>query len=437
MNNTIAELQKFLDSSPTAFHTTANIRTRLLAEGFTELLESRPWHLIPGRDYFVCRNGSSLAAFRLNENPKEFGFSVAAAHTDSPTFKLKEHAELSGGVRYTRLNTEGYGNMLCAPWMDRPLSVAGRVLVRGTDGSISSRLTALDRDLVLIPSVAVHLNRGVNEGTSYNKQVDMLPLYGMGAGEGSILEEIAGDLGISPDAILGSDLYLYNRTKASVWGQGEQFLSAARLDDQEGVFAVLQGFLKGRNPDRINAAVFFDNEEVGSRSRQGAASTFLSDVLRRVVLALGGSEEDFLRAAASGFLLNADNAHAVHPNHPEYTDAGNCIYLNGGVTLKFNACQKYSSDGVGAAVVRTLADRAGVPLQVYANRSDKPSGGTLCNIAMTQVSMRSADVGLPQLAMHSCYETGGVEDILSMIRLMETFYSSSVTEREDGSILIR
>ena len=432
----VRELLSFVDKNPTAFHTTASIREILLKEGFTELLESRKWDLTPGEGYFVCRNGSSVIAFRLGTDLKDYSFNVAAAHTDSPCFKIKENAELHMGQKYTRLNTEGYGGMICSTWLDRPLSVAGRVLVQEGQ-AVTSRLVALDRDLLLIPSVPIHMNREVNDKASYNKQVDMLPLLGSDLKDGALLDIVAQELGVKREQILGSDLYLYIREKGTVWGAQEEYLSSGRLDDQECAFGILKGFLKGRSERSVNVAACFDNEEVGSGTKQGAASTFLYDVLRRITLSLGGGEEDFARAVASSFLFSADNAHAVHPNHPEHTDANNCCYMNEGVVVKSHAGQKYTSDGLSIAAAKLLAEKAGVPLQYFANRSDKVGGSTLGNLAMAQVSMNAVDIGLPQLAMHSCYETAGVKDVKYLTDLMTAFYSVHFQETGYGVLEVK
>ena len=431
MKNEVRELLSFIDGNPTAYHTTASVRDILLKEGFSELLESRKWHLEPGKGYFVCRNGSSIIAFRMGEHLENYSFNVAAAHTDSPSFRVKENAEIHMGQKYTKLNTEGYGGMICSTWMDRPLSVAGRVLVKEGD-AIVSRLVALDRDLLLIPSVAIHMNREVNDKAAFNKQIDMLPLLGGAAEEGVLKKLIAKELDVAEEQILGSDLFLYIREKASVWGCNEEFISSGRLDDQQCVFGILKGFLSGHNADSVDVAAFFDNEEVGSGTKQGAASTFLYDVLHRIC----DNDEDFHRAVASSFMFSADNAHAVHPNHPEHTDVNNCTYMNEGVVVKVHAGQKYTSDGMSMAVAKELAARAGVPLQYFANRSDKAGGSTLGNLAMAQVSMNCVDIGLPQLAMHSCYETAGAEDIVSLIRLMQEFYSSHFEETGFGTLAV-
>lgn len=430
-----AEMLSFIQKNPTAFHTVASLKDALDGAGCRELLESGPWRLEKGQGYYVCRNGSSIIAFRVGTELENYSFNIAASHSDSPVFKIKEKAELQAGGKYTRLNTEGYGGMICSTWMDRPLSVAGRVLVREGDGAIVSRLINFDRDLALIPNVAIHMNREVNDGFKFNKQVDMLPLFA-GEGESTLMELTAKELGVEREQILGSDLYLYNRDRPAVWGRSGEFVSSGRLDDQQCAFAALKGFLAGRNDRSVNVLACFDNEEVGSGSKQGAASTFLYDVLRRISLALGGSEEDYLRALASSFMLSADNAHAVHPNHPEHTDAGNCTYMNEGVVVKSHAGQKYTSDGMSVAAVRELAARAEVPLQYFANRSDKNGGSTLGNISMTQVSVKCVDIGLPQLAMHSCYETAGIKDTWYMVRLMTEFFNSHFEEAGSGGLRI-
>jgi len=332
----VQELLSFIDGNPTAYHTTASVRNILLKEGFSELLESRRWQLEPGRSYFVCRNGSSILAFRMGEQLENYSFNVAAAHTDSPCFRIKENAEIHMGRKYTKLNTEGYGGMICSTWMDRPLSVAGRVLIK-ENNAITSRLLTLDRDLLMIPSVAIHMDREVNDKASYNKQVDMLPLLGGAAEEGVLKKLVAAELQVAEDQILGSDLFLCIREKAAVWGCNEEFISSGRLDDQQCVFGILKGFLNAHSAQSINVAAFFDNEEVGSGTKQGAASTFLYDVLHRIAQNVCPGDEDFHRAVASSFMFSADNAHAVHPNHPEYTDVNNCTYMNEGVVVKVHA----------------------------------------------------------------------------------------------------
>ena len=429
----IEELFRFLDAGVSAFHSTAAASAILEAEGYVNCPESAAWELAPGGKYYTTRNGSAVLAWRMPKGELT-GWHVTASHSDSPTWRIKQ---LDGGkdTVFAKAETEGYGGMICATWMDRPLSVAGRVLVQ-ENGAIVYRLVALDRDLLMIPSVAIHMNREVNDKASYNKQVDMLPLLGGAAEEGVLKKLVAAELQVAEEQILGSDLFLCIREKAAVWGCNEEFISSGRLDDQQCVYGILKGLLTAKNARSIGVAAFFDNEEVGSGTKQGAASTFLYDVLHRIAQSLGGNDEDFHRAVASSFMVSADNAHAVHPNHPEHTDVNNCTYMNKGVVIKTHAGQKYTSDGMSVAAARELAARAGVPLQYFANRSDKVGGSTLGNLAMAQVSMNCVDIGLPQLAMHSCYETAGAEDTLSLIKLMQELYSSHFEETAFGTLSI-
>ena len=426
------ELLSFLQKSPSVFHAISNIKEELLAQGYEELLEGKKWNIVPGGTYFVTRNQSSIIALNVGTELDEYSFHVAASHSDCPTFKVKENAEIEVRGKYTQLNTEGYGGMLCATWFDKPLSVAGRVMVK-EGNQIVTKLLNIDRDLLLIPNVAIHMNRGVNDGYKYNKQVDMLPLFGgSDCKKGDFKKLIAKELGVDESAIYGTDLYLYNRTAPAIWGANQEFISSQHLDDLQCGFTALKGFLKGNNPKNINVYACFDNEEVGSATKQGARSTFLYDVLHRVNSALGKTEEDYYRAVASSFMLSADNAHAVHPNHPELTDVSNCVYMNEGVVVKMQAEQKYTSDAVSIAVFRDLCDKAGVPVQFFANRSDAAGGSTLGNISATKVSMSAVDIGLPQLAMHSSYETAGLKDTYYMIKVMETFYNAHITQEESG-----
>ena len=434
-------LMEFLHKSPTAFHAVENIRQTLLGAGFTELAESRRWKLAPGGSYFTTRNGSSVIAFRVGTDLKDAGFTVTASHSDSPCFKIKENAEIRVRDHYVQLNTEGYGGMICSTWLDRPLSIAGRVLVRSRDESgretYVSRLVDFDRDLVMIPNLAIHMNRKVNDGVAYNKQIDMIPLFGSGdVKNGEVREMVAALVGAAPEDILGSDLYLYNRMAPTVWGAHEEFVSAGRLDDLECAWGTLQGFLTGRNDRSIQVYCCFDNEEVGSGTKQGADSTMLSDVLYRIVRGLGMDDEDYRCMTARSFMLSCDNAHAVHPNHPEKTDVANCTYMNEGIVVKSHAGQKYTSDAVSVALFRGICQKAGVPVQFFANRSDEAGGSTLGNIAMAHVSMNTVDLGLAQLAMHSAYETAGVKDLAYLQDASAAFYGSRFSIGENGELQV-
>lgn len=417
MEQKISALADFLDRAVSNYHAVALLCDELKKAGYTPLPETENWELAPEGKYFMTRNGTSLIAFRVPKSAPN-GFLMSASHSDRPCFKIKENPELKG--TYLRLAVERYGGMLMAPWLDRPLSVAGRVAVE-TDDGVALKLVNIDRDLLLIPNVAIHMNRQANDGYKWNPATDLLPLFG-GKDDGgkfaALLEQAAGG------KILGHDLSLYIRQKASVWGCEEEFISAAALDDLACAWCCTQGFLNAEPSESMPILCVFDNEEVGSSSLQGADSDLLETVLTRICLALGLA---LPRLLAQSMMLSADNAHAVHPNHPEFADPNNAPVLNGGVVLKFNANQRYTTDGVTAALFRKICQKADVPVQTYCNRADIAGGSTLGNISLTHVSVPSADIGLPQLAMHSCYETAGTKDVGYMVDALAAFYGTNLT----------
>jgi len=418
------DLPRFLDESPSRFHAVDNLRKILEAEGYRPLSEGQTWDLAPGGKYLTVRGGSALIAFRLpKRNPR--GFMISASHSDSPCFRVKWNAELAGPEKYLRLNTEKYGGMLCAPWLDRPLTVAGRVLVRDGDG-IRTRLVYVDKDLLMIPNVASHMNRTANDGFKYDAKCDMVPLMGQGSEPGTFRAIVARSAGCAAEDILGADLFLCPRQKALVWGAEDEFLSSPRLDDLQCAWGCFQGFLAAKESASVPACALLDNEEIGSLTKQGASGTFLEDVIARVCDA---ANMDRLTATANSFVVSADNAHAVHPNHPEYHDATHRPLMNGGVVIKHGV--RYATDGVAQAVFAALCEKAGVPVQHFANRSDLAGGGTLGLISTAHVSVNTVDVGLAQLAMHSCVETAGARDTDYLIRALAAFYSASFRE-EDG-----
>lgn len=424
-------LLSFIEKSPSCFHVVRNVEKELQNHGFTALPECRSWELKAGKKYYVTRNGSSLIAFRIPEEPYH-SFQLICSHTDSPTFKVKEIPELAGGS-CIRLNVEKYGGALLAPWFDRPLSVAGRLMV--CDGkTIRSVLVNIDRDLLIIPSLAIHMNREANNGYSYHVQKDLCPLFADAEGKDSFLQLIAENAGVKREDILGADLFLYNRTPGAFLGAREEFIASPKLDDLQCLYSSLQGFLQAENRRSVTVFGAFDNEETGSMSRQGADSTFLEDVLTRINYSLGKTRADYLQALASSFMLSADNAHAIHPNYPEKSDVLNHPQMNGGIVLKHNANQKYTTDARSAAVFRLLCQKAGVPCQSFANHSDQAGGSTLGNIANTHVALYSADIGLAQLAMHSPYETAGTCDGWYLERAAREFYQSSLMVDEEESI---
>ncbi|MEF2763823.1 MAG: M18 family aminopeptidase [Mediterraneibacter sp.] len=420
--NISQQLLEFIENSPTCFHAVQAMTDILSAEGFTELKENQKWHIENGGRYFVTRNGSSLIAFTVPVQEMK-GMHIIASHSDSPSFKIKENPELESEGHYIRLNVEGYGGMIRAPWFDRPLSVAGRVIVKDkAQGGFRSILVDIGRDLVMIPNLAIHMDRQINDSCKYNIQKDMLPIYGDLSAKGTFMKLIADTAGVPEEEILGHDLFLYNRQKGTVWGASGEFLSCSRLDDLQCAFASLKGFLAGKRQEYLAVHCVLDNEEVGSGTKQGAASTFLYDTLTRIHTSLGLSQEDYLIHLADSFMISADNAHAVHPAHTDKADPANRPYINGGIVIKFSASQKYCTDGVSAAIFRDLCQRAGVPVQTFVNRSDMAGGSTLGNISNTQVALNTVDIGLPQLAMHSPYETAGVKDTGYLIRAAEEFF---------------
>ena len=416
MNDRISALMNFLDASHSVYHAVAYLESTLQQQGYSRLEEKDAWNLIPGGKYYLCRGGSAVIAFRIPEGAPK-GFLLSASHCDRPTFKIKENGELKGA--YTRMATEKYGGMLMHTWLDRPLSVAGRVLVETPNG-VQSKLVDIDRDLLLIPNVAIHMNRSANDGYKWNPVSDTVPLVGSKDAAGkfqALLEEAAGG------KILGHDLYLYIRQKATVWGLEEEYISSAALDDLQCAWGCTQGFLRAEGSGSIPVLCVFDSEEVGSNSVQGAASMLLSDALERICASLGLSQQQML---AQSFMVSADNAHAIHPNHPEFADAANAPVLGGGVVLKFNSSQRYTTDGISAAIFRKVCGKANVPVQTYYNRADVPGGSTLGHISLTHVSIPSADIGLPQLAMHSCFETACIKDSIYLEDAMSAYYSSTL-----------
>ncbi|MCR5279696.1 MAG: M18 family aminopeptidase [Lachnospiraceae bacterium] len=416
----ISSLLKFIDHNPTAFHVVANVKDTLSKAGYAEVKESEDWKLKAGSKAFVTRNSSSLIAFSLPKGKTVKGFRIFSAHTDSPSFRVKENPELEFS-EYLRLNVEKYGGMIVSSWLDRPLSIAGRVLFEGAKG-IEEKLVNIDRDLLVIPNVAIHMNSDINKGYQYGIQNDIPPLFAQGK-KGSFVKLLAKETGIKADKILGSDLFLYPRQKGFVFGAGKEFAASPRFDDQACVYAGMRGLLESEKGTYVNVLALFDNEEVGSGTKQGADSTFLEDTLYRICDALNMSRTDYLKAQSDSFALSADNAHGVHPSMSGKADPVNRPILNKGVVLKFNGNQKYATDASAAAFVRSIAKKANVALQDYANNSDIPGGSTLGNISTAHVSIRTADIGLAQLSMHSACETMGTKDIDGMIALATAFYN--------------
>ncbi len=441
------ELLNFIEKSPSCFHVAANIKEALETEGFVELAEEGNWVILPNQGYYVVRNDSSIIAFRIPDflPTAEYGhslcaeingFHIVASHSDSPSFKIKENPEIMVEDKYVKLNTEKYGGMILSTWLDRPLSVAGRIVVlekgsskktgeAGKSKGLVTKLVNIDKDLLVIPNLAIHINRELNKGMEYNPQVDMLPLFADGIesqGKGALLKKVAKSAGVKAEDILGHDLFLYVRDKGRIVGENGEFVLSPRLDDLQCVYTSVKAFLESTSANYINVCAVFDNEEVGSGTRQGADSTFLEDVLVRVGESMGMNAVTFRRMVAGSFLVSADNAHAVHPNHPETADPTNRPYLNHGIVIKYHGGQKYTTDAVSAAKMKKICNEAGVPYQTYTNRSDVIGGSTLGNISTAHVSVASVDIGLPQLSMHSAVETAGIRDTEYVVKALETFY---------------
>ena len=412
------DLLHFISKSPSVFHVVRHIKAALLYAGFTEIREEDSWQIKRGGKYVVTRNGSALIAFSVPEDGGN-AFKITAAHCDSPTFKIKENPEMRDG-KYTRLNVEGYGGMIMSTWLDRPLSAAGRLFVKD-NGQIISKLVSLDHPTLLIPSVAIHMDRTVNSGHAWNIQNDLLPLYSTD-GAADFMETLAQAAKVKAADILGHDIFLYSCAPGILWGPQHEFISSPRLDDLQCAFATFRGFTNGKNQKDISVYALFDNEEVGSGTAQGAGSTFLTNTISRLALSLDRSYDEIQAMLAKSFMISADNGHAVHPNHGEYADPVNAPVLNGGIIIKFNASQKYSTDGYSAAVFRDLCLKADVPVQTYTNRSDIPGGSTLGNISNTKVAVPTVDIGLPQLAMHSSYETSGAKDTEYLVKAVSYFF---------------
>ena len=413
------EILNLIYKSPTAYHVIANARDILDAAGYTGLKENEVWKLEAGGKYYVTRNDSSLIAFAVPK-PDYKGFRIIASHSDSPCPKLKEDLE-SRKDGYVRLDVEQYGGMLLAPWFDRPLSVAGRILVRDREG-IKSILVDLDKDVAVIPSLAIHMNREANKGYSYSFQKDMLPIVGTTSGEKTVMSMVAEAAGVEVKDIIGQDLFMYIREKGTVWGCDDEFIGSSRLDDQECVWCTLTGFTEAESSEYVNMLCIFDNEEVGSRTKQGADSDFLANLIDRINDNLGRSREEYYTAYANSFMISADNAHALHPAHKEKYDPVQSPKMNEGIVLKFSARQSYTTDGISAAFVRKLCEDSNIPYQVFVNHSDEPGGSTLGNISNSHVSVNTADIGLPQLAMHSSYEVAGIKDIEYLREFAKAYY---------------
>ncbi len=421
---TVETLLELIHRTPTPWHCVQTVEEILEKSGFSPRVQA-DCDPVGAGNWYTSRNGSALIAYRIPDafDPSAVCFRITAAHGDSPCFRLKPNGTLKGNM--TRLNTELYGGSIHATWMDVGLGLAGRVMVR-TDAGMTAKLLYIDRPVAVIPNTAPHL-RPMNDGLTLDPKCDLVPLFG--EGDADLTEVIASELGVAPDAVVGWDLSLVCPDKGFVFGPKGEFITSPRLDDLECVFTCLDGFLAAKTPENvIPVFALFDNEETGSLSYAGASGTLLKDVLARIL-----PEEGVLQSAlARSFFVSADNAHALHPNHPELYDGNHAPVMNGGVVVKYNAAQRYMSDGFSGAVFGEICKRAGVPTQVFCNRSDKRGGSTLGNLSEAQVPVRGVDIGLAQLAMHSARETAGSRDIAYMQQAIKAFYEEKFILSEDG-----
>ena len=423
MKNT-KSLISFIEKSPSPFHVVNNFKSILDEKSFIQLHENKPFSLEWGKSYYISRNNSAIIAFTVPE--KEIDkLAICAAHTDSPTFKVKPNPEVKAvNGDYTCLNVEPYGGNLLHPWFDRPLSIAGRVFL-DKNGEREEVLVDFDKDLVSIVSLAIHQNRDVNNGVKLNVQKELCPLFATGFSASSFKTYLAKHLNIVDADILDYDLFLYNRNKGSIWGANDEFFSIGKIDDLACAYAAMDALINTNvNNDTLPMACLFDNEEVGSSSNQGALSDFLYNTLDRICLSLDISKEKFYMILSNSYVLSADNGHAVHPNYVEKSDITNHPALNKGVLLKYSGNLKYTTDGSTGALVKQLCKNNGIPVQVFANNSNVPGGSTLGNLSIQQVGIKTADIGLAQLAMHSPYESAGTEDLTHMINLLKAFFKN-------------
>ena len=422
------KLLSFIDASPVNFLAVRNVCNTLLDNGFVKLHAEEALKDLPDK-FFITKNNSAVFAFHLGrQSMADAGFRIIAAHSDSPTFRIKPNAEMVGEGGLLRLNTEAYGGAILNTWFDRPLSLAGRVILRSADAlNPQTRLLNIKRPLLVIPNLAIHFNRQVNDGVKLSKQKDMLPILGYVndrlEADGLLVRLIANELQIEKEQIIDFDLYLYDTTPACLVGLNNEFISSGRLDDLSMVHAGMEAMTaESAKPEATKVLAIFDNEETGSGTKQGAGSNFLMSLIQRIVLAQGGSLDDYYRSVEKAFMVSADNAHGFHPNYAEKYDPTNHALLGGGPVIKINAAQKYATDAMSAAVFQQICERAGVPCQRFVNSSDIAGGSTLGNILTSSIAINGVDMGNPVLAMHSVRELASAADHENCIKAFTEFY---------------
>lgn len=422
------DLIDYIYSSPTSFHAVKTSKELLENNGFEELKLNKKWELKVGGKYFVTKNSSSIVSFVINSNKiEEEGFRIIGSHSDSPTFRIKPKAQMSVENTYLKLNTESYGGAILSTWFDRPLSIAGRVVLKSKETLYPrEELININKPICLIPNLAIHLNRSINDGYKYNKQKDMLPLVGLINDtlekDDYLLKEISKELNVKIEEILDFDLFLYEYEKGCIMGANEEFISSGRLDNLSMAHASLHGLLNADGKTGINVVAIFDNEEVGSSTKQGADSNMLLNILERICISLNKDREEFFQSIYSSFMISADLAHAVHPNIAEKHDPTNRPVLGGGPVIKISANQSYTSDSYSIGIYKNLCERAGVRYQEFVNKSDERGGSTIGPISSTHLDIQSVDIGSPILAMHSIRELGNIDDHINIYKTFVEFY---------------
>ncbi len=428
--NTLAnELINFIHKSPSTYHVISNISETLLKNNFQEIKLTDKWVLEKGKKYFTTKNGSAIFAFCIgNSDLPSSGIKMISAHSDSPGFKIKPNPEILVENKLLKLNTEVYGGPILMSWLDRPLSIAGRVSIKSNKPLFPDhRYININKPLLIIPNIAIHLNRTVNDGVALNKQKDMLPLMGIVnesfEKDNYLLKLIAKELNINADKIIDFDLTLYEYEKGCIMGLNDEFISSPKLDDLAMAYAGLEALTESKNTESTRMLCIFDNEEVGSQTKQGAGSPVLANILKRINFSLGYNDDDFYRMIYNSFMISADMAHSIHPNQVEKHDPVLHPIINGGPVIKIHANQKYTTDGDSGAVFETICKTANIPYQKFVNRSDMEGGSTLGNVSLSQIDLRSVDIGNPMLAMHSVRELSGVNDHYYVIKAFKTFFN--------------
>ncbi|MFL0195082.1 M18 family aminopeptidase [Clostridium sp. WILCCON 0269] len=425
----VEELINYIYESPTAFHAVKNATDFLAKLGFDEIKEENSWNLEKGKKYFITKNDSALIAFTVGNGALEKdGFRIIGAHTDSPCFRIKPNADINVGDAYIKLNTEVYGGPILNTWMDRPLSMAGRVVLKGKNPFYPHiKFININRPLMIIPNLAIHMNRDVNSGVRLSKQKHLLPLLALindkSKNKHYLTEIICKELSVAKEDILDFDLFLYEFEKGSIIGANREFVSSGRLDDLSMVYSGIKAISDIKVKNNTNVMVCFDNEEVGSTTKQGANSPMLLSLLERIAFNLGKNRDEFYRAISKSFMISCDLGHALHPNYEEKSDPTNRPIINKGPIIKISASQSYTTDSVSSAVYKSICDKAGIPVQIFVNHSDERGGSTIGPISSSHINMECIDMGIPILSMHSIRELAGVKDYIYALNSFKVFYN--------------